>query len=302
MYRRRAPVGNKVLIVLSILLGVLLVGFLFWNRKTEQAAALQLQQIETEKNSENADSEEGDVPLNQEDEPGVGDDAAEMQENGDADQAADNQNDQETEDGVDTIQGISFRGDSFGSADDKAQNGVGACLVKILEENGQGIAVEDYSLDAAGTLSQMRLAGVDQSELDAYLEKHAAEANGAELRITETKIRDLSEEDLVRTDQSYIPVICMGYYGGWGNDLDELCEQQQKILDTYQRNDRYLILGVYPTGFSDREAYREKMVSQWGEHFISVSDEISNTVSSSGGKKEIAQLIYDKLTEFGYLS
>lgn len=302
MYRRRVPIGNKVLIVLSILLGVLLVGFLFWNRKTEQAAALQLKQIEMERDSENVNSDEGDVSLDQEAEPEDGDDAAGIQENEDKAQEGDARNEQEAENSADGIQGISFRGDSFGSAEDKARNGVGICLVKILEENGQGIAVEDYSMDAAGTLSQMKLAGVDQSELEAYLEKHAAEANGAELRITETKIRDLSEEDLVRTDQSYIPVICMGYYGGWGNDLDELCEQQQKILDTYQRNDRYLILGVYPTGYSDRDAYREKMVSQWGEHYVSVSDEISNTVSSSDGKKEMAQLIYDKLTELGYLS
>lgn len=302
MNGRRAPIKNKILIVLSILLCIILGCFLIWYRQTEKETTQRLREKEQSAaaawKQEESEKTPGDETI-----PETENLADDTESQGDAAQEEDfGQQDGQDADNEDTVLGISFRGDSFGDEEDTEQNGVAARLADILKENNQDIDVQDYSMDVAGTLSQMRLAGVAQSELDAYLEKHTAEANGAELRITETKIRELSEEDLVRTDQAYIPVICMGYYGGWGNDLDELCEQQQKILDTYQQTDQYLILGVYPTGFSDQSAYEEKMASRWGEHYINVSSSITHTVSSTEGKKETARLIYDKLTELGYLS
>ncbi len=52
-------------------------------------------------------------------------------------------------------------------------------------------------------------------------------ANGAQLNVTETGIRDLTEEQTTRNDMDCIPVIFMGYYGGWNHDPQELTEQQE---------------------------------------------------------------------------
>lgn len=152
----------------------------------------------------------------------------------------------------------------------------------------------------AGSMSHMKLAGVALEEIDSYLEKHKELANEQTLRVTEVKIRELTEEQMVRTDQGYIPVICVGYYGGWVGDLEELCEQQQKILDSYQQKEKYLILGVKPAGFSDVSLYRDTMTSYWGEHFLWVSD-LQHSISSDKGKVETAQLVYDRLAELGYI-
>lgn len=299
MNSRRSPLGNGILIVLSILLCIALGCLMLWDRRKDQETILELKQEEIKLDDSLGESGEGDVPTEN---SGQSETENGKDDTDSSEPAADESVDSESEENISEVQGISFRGDSFGSEDDKAEKGVGICLSKILTENGQDLTVADYSMDVAGTLSQMRLAGVAQSDLDAYLEKHQEEANGAELRITEKKIRDLSEEDLKREDQTYIPVICMGYYGGWGNDLDELCEQQQKILDTYQQKEQYLILGIYPSGFSDKKAYKDKMNERWGEHYVSLDDVIIHSASSVEGKKEIAQAIFDKLMELGYLS
>lgn len=313
MNKRRYPFGNGVLIVFSILLCIVLGVFLVWNRRDEQETILLLQQEEVKDQESDSASSEEDADLETNDPVSADEnmeDADGDEKTNSSDSALQNSSDdvsgttniKQSETETSAVEGISFRGDSFGSEEDKAKNGFGICLSKILTENNQDLTVADYTMDVAGTLSQMRLAGVAQADLDAYLSKHKEEAGDNELRITETKIRDLTQEDLVRVDQTYIPVICMGYYGGWGNDLDELCEQQQKILDTYQQQEKYLILGIYPTGFSDKEAYNEKMSSHWGEHYISLDSVLIHSASSAEGKKETAEAVYDKLMELGYLS
>ncbi|CCZ34093.1 predicted protein [Firmicutes bacterium CAG:646] len=93
----------------------------------------------------------------------------------------------------------------------------------------------------------------------------------------------------------------MGYYGGWCGDPEELCDQIQHILDTYTQKDKYLILGLYPSWVQDREAYHEEMTSRWGEHYFQLDDVIRNAASSDKGRQEIAEAIYQRLTEMEYV-
>lgn len=300
MNRRK---GNAILIILSIVLAVALTMFLFWNRREEQRDMQRLAQekmsddledpAETEKDSETPQSEVVEQPEEIENHNGQ----TEVSSEDSGEEQLQNESVQKNE----QIKGISFRGDSFCSEEEIDEKGFGANLKNILEQNGIELPVADYTMYEAGTLSQMRLAGVELSELDAYIEAHKSNLDEDELRITEVKVRDLSQEQLERDDQNYIPIICIGYYGGWGYDFEELCEQQQRILDTYQQQDKYLILGVYPTRCPDKDGYKEKMEQTWGEHYIMLDDVKKNSLSTDEGKEETAQIVYDKMMELGYL-
>ena len=79
----------------------------------------------------------------------------------------------------------------------------------------------------------MKRAGVDDQIIQNFISEHQKAANGAQLYVTETGIRDFTEEDLTRDDLDYIPVIFMGYYGGWNHDPAELAQQQEHILKTF---------------------------------------------------------------------
>ena len=136
------------------------------------------------------------------------------------------------------------------------EEGYPAKLQKLIDADGIDFTVEDYTWFMAGTFSQMRLAGVSEADVNAYVEAHrnAAEAAGVEPDIYEVVIRDdldtkMSEKE--RDDQAGIPVICMGLNGGWNNDPYELIEQQQKVLDTYDQKDNYVIMGLYPSYFTE---------------------------------------------------
>lgn len=76
----------------------------------------------------------------------------------------------------------------------------------------------------------MKMAGVSDETLQGYIAKHQQAANGAQLNVTETGIRDLTEEQTTRNDMDCVPVIFMGYYGGWNHDPAELAEQQEQIF------------------------------------------------------------------------
>ena len=77
-----------------------------------------------------------------------------------------------------------------------------------------------------------------------FISEHQKAANGAQLYVTETGIRDFTEEDLTRDDLDYIPVIFMGYYGGWNHDPAELAQQQEHILKTFSNQEQFIIVGT----------------------------------------------------------
>ena len=198
--------------------------------------------------------------------------------------------------------GISCWGDEFFSQED-AQYSYKNVLQQLLTDNGYQLQVADKTLAGASTLSLMKMAGVSQTDLDQYIAEHTEAAAGAEIPITETGIRDLTAEQTDRSDADYIPVIFMGYYGGWNYDPNELAEQEQKILDTFGANkDNYVIVGLAPAdGSVDQATYDTTMKEKWGEHYISAAEVTTVPVASQQGQSEIAQAVFQKLEELGYI-
>ena len=199
-------------------------------------------------------------------------------------------------------EGIACWGDEFFSQED-AQYSYKNVLQQLLTDNGYELQVADKTLAGASTLSLMKMAGVSQTDLDQYIAEHTEAAAGAEIPITETGIRDLTAEQTDRSDADYIPVIFMGYYGGWNYDPEELAEQEQKILDSFGANkDNYVIVGLAPAdGSVDQATYDSTMKAKWGEHYISAAEAVTVPVASQQGQSEIAQAVFQKLEELGYI-
>ena len=200
-------------------------------------------------------------------------------------------------------QGISFWGDEFFTAENELQYSSRVKLEEKLKAEGYTLEYANKTLAGAGTLSVMKMAGVPQADLDKYIEKHKASAGSATLPVTETGIRDLTDEEMKRSDKDYIPVITMGYYGGWNKDPRELAEQQQKVLDTFGKNkDKFIIVGVRPMdGSVNIPEYEKVMKETWGEHYISTIDICTVTTTTADGQTQVADALYDKLLELGYI-
>ena len=200
------------------------------------------------------------------------------------------------------VQGIACWGDELLSADEAATYSYKVILQNLLNENGYSLTVADKTLNGASTLSVMKMAGVPQTDLDAYVAKHQEAAGGGDLPVEETTMRDLTAEQMQRTEADYVPVIFMGYYGGWNHDPNELIEQQQKILDTFGSNkEKYIIVGSTPQdGSVDGTAYDAAMTEAWGEHYISTVA-LTNPRASYDGQAEIANGVYQKLLDLNYI-
>lgn len=219
---------------------------------------------------------------------------------------------------------ISCRGESWAPDGNDKEDGWPAILGSMLEENGVSAAVSDYTWDMAGTLSQMRFADVPEETVDSYIEAH--NENGLRGYLYETTVRDDLEESYIeREDYESIPVICIGYNGGYGMSSAELIEQQSLILNTYtlqaanapseasteadQENGvddgemgisgKYLIVGHLPAGWRDLNNYETRMKNAWGDHFVSLN-EIEGDVVSREYREAVADTIYNKLVEMGY--
>ena len=117
-----------------------------------------------------------------------------------------------------TISGIVCWGDDLINGEESNTYSYMAVLQKLLTDNGYNLTVINKTLQGGGTLSMMKMAGVSDETLQGYIAKHQQAANGAQLNVTETGIRDLTEEQTTRNDMDCVPVIFMGYYGGWNHD------------------------------------------------------------------------------------
>lgn len=199
--------------------------------------------------------------------------------------------------------GISFWGDEFFTAENELQYSSRVKLEEKLKAEGYTLEYANKTLAGAGTLSMMKMAGVPQTDLDKYIEKHKASAGSVTPPITEIGIRDLTEGEMERSDKDYIPIITMGYYGGWNKDPKELVEQQQKVLDTFGANkDKFIIVGVRPMdGGVNIPEYESVMKETWGEHYISTIDICTVTTTTADGQTQVADALYEKLLELGYL-
>lgn len=211
---------------------------------------------------------------------------------------------------------ISCRGESWAPDGNDKEDGWPAILGSMLEENGVSAAVSDYTWDMAGTLSQMRFADVPEETVDSYIEAH--NENGLRGYLYETTVRDDLEESYIeREDYESIPVICIGYNGGYGMSSAELIEQQGLILNTYKLqaanadpensaddgemgiSGKYLIVGHLPAGWNDLNNYETRMKNAWGDHFVSLN-EIEGDVVSREYREAVAETVYNKLVEMGY--
>lgn len=299
MRRRNSLIARVLMIICCILLAVGLAAFLLWYRRTEQEYMKQIQE-ETIEATDVEKSGDGTGDMESASESPIPETTSQTDIQGTDSDVTERTEDTETNSGS-SVAGISFRGDSFCDQEDIQDSGFGFYMTELLEDKGIGIPVQDYTMSEAGSMSHMKLAGVSQQALDTYLVEHQEIAEEETLRITEIKIRDLTDEEMARDDQNYVPVICAGYYGGWVGDLEELCDQIQQILDTYQQKEKYLILGVYPNSYSEKESYRDVMNARWGEHYMHVDGQIVHSISTDEGKKEVAQMVYDKFVELGYI-
>ena len=199
---------------------------------------------------------------------------------------------------------LSFRGDSFNADGADKGGGYPARLNGLLAADNIEGAIQDQTWDMAGTLSQMRLAGVSEETVNAYIAAHQAAAAqaGVQPALTEIQVRaDLGDFYVDRTDKDMIPVICMGYNGGYGGDVNQLIEQQQHILNTYNKKDQYLILGCYPNGWTDGAAYDQAMTDHWGEHYLSLNSSMGAVDLSDTQRQQIAEALYKKLQELKYI-
>lgn len=201
-------------------------------------------------------------------------------------------------------QGISFWGDEFFTAENELQYSSRVKLEEKLKAEGYTLEYANKTLAGAGTLSVMKMAGVPQADLDKYIEAHKVSAGSATPPVTETGIRDLTEEEMKRSDKDYIPIITMGYYGGWNKDPKELAEQQQKVLNTFGANkDKFIIVGVRPMdGSVNIPEYEKVMKETWGEHYISTIDICTVTTTTADGQTQVADALYEKLLELGYIA
>ena len=287
------------LVLLCSALLVVFAGLLLWDHQRQQednerlSQLIEADQAETDQTSIN--EEDGQEPLEN----------AEPKENmsGETVSEEDTQSEEDADPEV-PVQGIACWGDELLSVDEAATYSYKVVLQNLLNENGYSLTVADKTLNGASTLSVMKMAGVSQADLDAYVAKHQETAGGAELPIEETTMRDLTAEQTQRTEVDYIPVIFMGYYGGWNHDPNELIEQQQKILDTFGSNkDKYIILGSTPQdGSVDAASYDAAMKEAWGDHYISTQEVLTNPRASYDGQAEIANAVYQKLLDLSYIS
>lgn len=205
--------------------------------------------------------------------------------------------------GETAVRGIACWGDDLINGEESKTYSYKTVLQKILNENGYDLPVIDKTLQGGGTLSMMTMAGVPKEEVQGFIDAHKQAANGREIYITETGIRDLTEEQLDRSDADCIPVIFMGYYGGWNHDPQELAEQQQQILDTFQNKEKFIIAASAPMdGSVNSVALDEVMKEKWGEHYISVAKDITNMAGSHEGQKELAEVVFEKMEELGYIT
>ena len=223
---------------------------------------------------------------------------------------ADTEDADKTEDTKDTkdktaaASGIVCWGDDLINGEESNTYSYMAVLQKLLTENGySNLTVINKTLQGGGTLSMMKMAGVSDDTIQGYITKHQQAANGAQLNVTETGIRDLTEEETTRNDLDCIPVIFMGYYGGWNHDPAELAEQQENILNTFQDKEEFLVVGTRPMdGTVTSDALDQVLSQKWGEHYISLASVTPQPASTKEAQQAMAEAILQKLEELNYIS
>lgn len=319
MSRNRKKKGKKTNILLGFIC-ILLVGLLGFllamNYKTEQeelqrltelagdqhigiedydavkehAAELEKASKDEEESSETDNTDKKSKKNNQKEDTAEADDTENAEETADEETAR-------------TISGVVCWGDDLINGDASNTYSYMAVLQKLLTDNGYNLTVVNKTLQAGGTLSMMKMAGVSDETLQDYIAKHQQAANGAQLNVTETGIRDLTEEETTRNDMDCIPVIFMGYYGGWNHDPAELAEQQEQILNTFQYKDDFIVVGTIPLdGSVTADALDQVLSQKWGEHYISLASVTAQPSATYEAQQAMGEAVFNKLQELGYIT
>ena len=297
----------RLLLILCILLFILFGALLFWSRSSNAADAARLQELAAREDQKDQ-AEEQDASEEARPEETVEEETEENQEQASTGQQNSENEDQESaaEETATTptlAKGIVCWGDDLINGEESATHSYRAVLQNLLNDSGYNLTVIDKTLQGAGTLSMMTMAGVPQEEVQSYITAHQEAAQGQELPVTETGIRDLTPEQTQRNDLEYVPVIFMGYYGGWTHDPAELARQQEAILNTFPQQEQYIIAGTFPLDGSVDSATLDSVMSEkWGEHYISVASITSNPASTYEGQADLAAAILQKMKDLGYLA
>ena len=293
---------NRLLLILCILLFILFGVLLLWSRRSNAAEADRLRELAAQEEQKDQTGDETEQDETQTEETAW----EETEKNGDQqsqEQQTAEDEESETEETSTLAKGIVCWGDDLINGEESATHSYRAVLQNLLNESGYNLTVIDKTLQGAGTLSMMTMAGVPQEEVQSYITKHQEAAQGQELPITETGIRDLTAEQTQRNDLEYIPVIFMGYYGGWNHDPAELASQQEAILNTFPQQDQYIIAGTFPLDGSVDSATLDSVMSEkWGDHYISMASITSNPASTYEGQADLAAAILQKMKDLGYLA
>lgn len=229
------------------------------------------------------------------------------EDDSDAKKSSDSMDSTETaddEENARTISGVVCWGDDLINGTASETYSYMAVLRKLLTEKGYTeLTVVDKTLQGGGTLSMMKMAGVSDEVLQGYITEHQQAAKGAKLNVTETGIRDLTEEQMTRNDMDCIPVIFMGYYGGWNHDPAELAQQQENILNTFENKDEFIVVGTRPLdGTVTSDALDQVLSQKWGEHYISLASVTNQPSATYEAQQAMAEAVLQKLEELGYIS
>ena len=287
---KRKGLWNALFVVLCIALVVALGGMLSWGMKKDSKERERLEKLATESVKTNKETSGTSKKEEKEKE------AEEQEKPEETPKQPEKAPEEKTE-------GVVCWGDDLINGEDSATYSYKVVLQNLLTEKGYNLPVQDKTLQGAGTMSIMTMAGVPENEVQAFIDAHKAAANGAELPITETGIRDLTPEQLERTDVNCIPIISMGYYGGWNHDPQELIQQQEKVLKTFPDQEQFIIVGVRPFDDSVNSSTLDTaMREKWGEHYISASEVTGVHVAASfEGQAAVAQAVLQKLETLGYI-
>lgn len=287
---KRKGLWNALFVVLCIVLVVALGGMLCWGIKKDSKERERLEKLATESVKTNKETSGTSKKEDKEKE------TEEQEKPEETPKQPEKAPEEKTE-------GVVCWGDDLINGEDSATYSYKVVLQNLLTEKGYNLPVQDKTLQGAGTMSIMTMAGVPENEVQTFIDAHKAAANGAELPIAETGIRDLTPEQLERTDINCIPIISMGYYGGWNHDPQELIQQQEKVLKTFPDQEQFIIVGVRP--FDDgvnSSTLDTAMREKWGEHYISASEVTGVHVAASfEGQAAVAQAVLEKLETLGYI-
>ena len=287
---KRKGLWNALFVVLCIALVVALGGMLSWGMKKDSKERERLEKLATESVKTNKETSGTSKKEDKEKE------TEEQEKPEETPKQPEKAPEEKTE-------GVVCWGDDLINGEDSATYSYKVVLQNLLTEKGYNLPVQDKTLQGAGTMSIMTMAGVPENEVQTFIDEHKAAANGAELPIAETGIRDLTPEQLERTDVNCIPIISMGYYGGWNHDPQELIQQQEKVLKTFPNHERFIIVGVRPFDDSVNSSTLDTaMREKWGEHYISASEVTGVHVAASfEGQAAVAQAVLEKLETLGYI-